>query len=90
MKKFTLVLALGAPVLLGGCSGTAITGAVVAPAIAAGLGVSQTTLSDVSIASCATQNAANAAARIAHDQGSLVWASRFKEISSIAGFGCIW
>lgn len=47
-------------------------------------------LSDIAVAACAAQQAANVAEKIAESAGNAAWAARFAEASRLAGLGCAW
>lgn len=91
MRKIIIVSLLA----LAGCApaagvGGGIAAATIGPAVASSIGVSTTTLSEIATAACAAQAAANAASSIAKAQGSTSWASRFSDVSKLAGVGCAW
>lgn len=74
----------------GGVGAGAGVGAVLGPAVAAQIGVSAATLSEIAAAACATQKVANVAAEVATQRGSPLWAQRFSEASAVTGLGCAW
>jgi hypothetical protein len=79
-----------APLVLAACAPAAGIGgaAILAPIVASAVGISPAVLSDVALAGCAAQAAANAGAQLA--SASPAWVKRFAEASTLAGLACAW
>ena len=77
-----------------GCAGgtpAAVTGvAALTPAVLQAAGVGAPVLSDVALAACAAEAAANSASKIAVDSHNSGWAARFADASQLTGLACAW
>lgn len=88
MKTFIVLACVG---LLGGCSApmAGVVGAAALPVVAQAAKAAPV-LSDIALAGCAAQAAANVAGAVATQNGNATWATRFAEVSQVAGFACSW
>jgi hypothetical protein len=90
MKKLFVAVAL----LFSACTDAQIqqaegVGAVVVP-VAAQAAKAAPILSQIALAGCAAQAAANVAGTVAAQQGNAAWAANFSQASAVAGLACAW